>query len=118
VATLDRVYELLLEFIVSPENGAKLAKRYNDHSFILRLLELLDSEDKREREHLKMALHRSYGKFMVYCLFIQKSINNIFYQFIYETEKHNAIGELLEFFGSIMKMGSFCHSRKSTNCSL
>jgi hypothetical protein len=25
---------------------------------------------------------------------------------------------LVEFFGSIIKMGSFCHSRKSTNCSL
>jgi serine/threonine-protein phosphatase 2A regulatory subunit B' len=96
------VYDLLLKFIISPENDAKLAKRYINHSFILRLLELFDSEDKREREHLKMVLHRTYGKFMVYRPFIQKSINTIFYQFLYETEKHNGIGELLEIFGSII----------------
>ncbi|KAL6897331.1 hypothetical protein ACP4OV_007027 [Aristida adscensionis] len=99
---LQIVYELLLRFVQSPENDAKLAKRYIDHSFILRLLELFDSEDPREREALKMTLHRIYGKFMVYRPFIRKAINNIFYQFIYETEKHNGIAELLEILGSII----------------
>ncbi|XP_062186995.1 serine/threonine protein phosphatase 2A 57 kDa regulatory subunit B' theta isoform-like [Phragmites australis] len=99
---LQIVYELLLRFVTSPENDAKLAKRYIDHSFILRLLELFDSEDPRERECLKMILHRMYGKFMVYRPFIRKAINNLFYQFIYETEKHNGIGELLDILGSII----------------
>lgn len=99
---LQIVYELLLRFIQSPETDAKLAKRYIDHSFIIRLLDLYDSEDPREREYLKMTLHRIYGKFMVYRPFIRKSINNIFYQFIYETEKHNGIAELLEILGSII----------------
>uniref|UniRef100_A0A0A9GM66 Serine/threonine protein phosphatase 2A regulatory subunit n=1 Tax=Arundo donax TaxID=35708 RepID=A0A0A9GM66_ARUDO len=49
-----------------------------------------------------MILHRMYGKFMVYRPFIRKAINNIFYQFIYETEKHNGIAELLEILGSII----------------
>ncbi|OEL22308.1 Serine/threonine protein phosphatase 2A 59 kDa regulatory subunit B' eta isoform [Dichanthelium oligosanthes] len=99
---LDLVYELLLKFVQSPETDAKLAKRYVDHSFILRLLELFDSEDPRERDYLKKVLHRIYGKFMVYRPFIRKAINNIFYQFIYETEKHNGIAELLEILGSII----------------
>ncbi|XP_066389710.1 serine/threonine protein phosphatase 2A 57 kDa regulatory subunit B' theta isoform-like [Miscanthus floridulus] len=99
---LYHVYELLLTFVQSPENDAKLAKRYIDNSFILRLLELFDSEDARERDRLKTVLHRIYGKFMVYRPFIRKAINNIFYQFIYETEKHNGIAELLEIFGSII----------------
>jgi serine/threonine-protein phosphatase 2A regulatory subunit B' len=99
---LYHVYELLLTFVQSPENDAKLAKKYIDHSFILRLLELFDSEDARERDRLKTVLHRIYGKFMVYRPFIRKAINNIFYQFIYETEKHNGIAELLEIFGSII----------------
>ncbi|BAF21275.1 serine/threonine protein phosphatase 2A 57 kDa regulatory subunit B' theta isoform [Oryza sativa Japonica Group] len=99
---LQIVYELLLKFIQSPETDAKLAKRYIDHSFILRLLDIFDSEDPREREYLKMTLHRIYGKFMVYRPFIRKAINNIFYQFIYETEKHNGIAELLEILGSII----------------
>ncbi|RWV88997.1 hypothetical protein GW17_00048878 [Ensete ventricosum] len=82
-----------LRFIQSPETDAKVAKRYVDHSFVLKLLDLFDSEDSREREYLKAILHRIYGKFMVHRPFIRNSINNIFYQFIFETEKHNGIAE-------------------------
>lgn len=96
------VYEFLLRFVASSETDAKLAKRYIDHSFVLRLLDLFDSEDQREREYLKTILHRIYGKFMVHRPFIRKAINNIFYRFIFETEKHNGIAELLEILGSII----------------
>lgn len=99
---LQIVYEFLLRFVTSPETDAKMAKRYVDHSFILRLLDLFDSEDPREREYLKTVLHRIYGKFMVHRPFIRKTINNIFYRFIFETEKHNGIAELLEILGSII----------------
>ncbi|CAD5162917.1 unnamed protein product [Musa acuminata subsp. malaccensis] len=99
---LQIVYEFFLRFVASPETDAKLAKRYIDHSFVLKLLDLLDSEDPREREYLKTILHRIYGKFMVHRPFIRKAINNIFYQFIFETEKHNGIAELLEILGSVI----------------
>jgi len=99
---LQIVYEFLLRFIAAPEIDAKIAKRYIDHSFVLRLLDLFDSEDQREREYLKTILHRIYGKFMVHRPFIRKAINNIFYIFIYETEKHNGIAEMLEILGSII----------------
>jgi serine/threonine-protein phosphatase 2A regulatory subunit B' len=39
---------------------------------------------------------------MVHSPVIMKAINNIFYQFIYETEKHNGIAELLKILGSII----------------
>ena len=32
----------------------------------------------------------------------RKQINNIFYSFIYETERHNGVAELLEILGSII----------------
>ncbi|KAK3033430.1 hypothetical protein RJ639_033034 [Escallonia herrerae] len=99
---LQIVYEFLLRFVASPETDAKLAKRYVDHSFVVRLLDLFDSEDPREREYLKTVLHRIYGKFMVHRPFIRKGINNIFFRFIFETEKHNGIAELLEILGSII----------------
>ncbi|KAJ6801011.1 serine/threonine protein phosphatase 2A 57 kDa regulatory subunit B' alpha isoform-like [Iris pallida] len=99
---LQLVYELLLRYVVSPDTDTKVAKRYLDHSFVLRLLDLFDSEDPREREYLKTVLHRVYGKFMVHRPFIRKSINNIFYRFIFETERHSGIGELLEILGSII----------------
>ncbi|GKV14679.1 hypothetical protein SLEP1_g25511 [Rubroshorea leprosula] len=101
-AHLQYVYEFLLRFVASPETDAKLAKRYIDHSFVLKLLDLFDSEDPREREYLKTILHRIYGKFMVHRPFIRKAVNNIFFRFIFETEKHNGIGELLEVLGSII----------------
>ncbi|CAN7013055.1 hypothetical protein IGI04_012320 [Brassica rapa subsp. trilocularis] len=99
---LQLVYELLLRFVASSMTDAKLAKRYVDHSFVLKLLELFDSVDQREREYLKTILHRIYGKFMVHRPFIRKAINNIFYRFVFETERHNGIAELLEILGSII----------------
>ncbi|KAE9619880.1 putative protein phosphatase 2A, regulatory B subunit, B56 [Lupinus albus] len=56
----------------------------------------------RERDYLKTVLHRIYGKFMVHRPFIRKAINNIFCLFIFQTEKHNGIAELLEILGSII----------------
>ncbi|GFP84959.1 serine/threonine protein phosphatase 2a 59 kDa regulatory subunit b' eta isoform [Phtheirospermum japonicum] len=99
---LQVVYEFFLRFVASPETDAKLAKRFVDHSFVLRLLDLFDSEDPRERDYLKTVMHRIYGKFMVHRPFIRKAINNIFYRFVFETEKHNGIAELLEILGSII----------------
>ncbi|CAE5957375.1 unnamed protein product [Arabidopsis arenosa] len=99
---LQLVYEILLRLIASPETDTKLAKKYIDQSFVSRILDLFDSEDPRERDCLKTVLHRIYGKFMVHRPFIRKSINNIFYRFVFETEKHNGIAEFLEILGSII----------------
>ncbi|XP_071906920.1 serine/threonine protein phosphatase 2A 59 kDa regulatory subunit B' gamma isoform-like [Coffea arabica] len=99
---LQIVYEFLLRLLSSSEMDPKVAKRYIDHSFALRLLELFDSEDKREREYLKNILHRIYVKFVMHRPFIRIAIDNILYQFIFETEKHNGIAELLEILGSII----------------
>ncbi|CAL8104080.1 unnamed protein product [Calicophoron daubneyi] len=68
----------------------------------LQLLELFDSEDPRERDMVKTILHRVYGKFLGLRAFIRKQFSNIFYKFIYETEYHNGIAELLEILGSII----------------
>ncbi|KAL2498888.1 Serine/threonine protein phosphatase 2A 57 kDa regulatory subunit B' beta [Abeliophyllum distichum] len=44
---LQLVYELLLRYVVSSDTDTKIAKRYIDHSFVLKLLDLFDSEDPR-----------------------------------------------------------------------
>ncbi|KAL6987328.1 hypothetical protein U1Q18_013076 [Sarracenia purpurea var. burkii] len=72
---LQLVYELLLRYVVSPNTDTKIAKKFIDHSFVLKLLDLFDSEDPREREYLKTILHRIYG---------------------------SGIGEILEILGSII----------------
>ncbi|RKP28024.1 armadillo-type protein [Syncephalis pseudoplumigaleata] len=99
---LQVIYEFFLRFVESPEFNANVAKKYIDHNFILQLLDLFDSEDPRERDFLKTTLHRIYGKFLNLRAFIRRSINNIFFQFIYETERHNGVAELLEILGSII----------------
>lgn len=99
---LQLVYEFFLRFLESSDFQPNSAKRYIDQKFVLQLLELFDSEDPRERDFLKTTLHRIYGKFLGLRAYIRKQINNIFYRFIYETEHHNGIAELLEILGSII----------------
>ncbi|XP_058200725.1 serine/threonine protein phosphatase 2A 57 kDa regulatory subunit B' kappa isoform isoform X2 [Rhododendron vialii] len=99
---LGIMYDLLLRFVTSSSLEAKIAKKYINHEFILNLIDLFDSEDPRERECLKTILHRIYGKFMVHRPYIRRTIGNVFYAYIYETERHNGIAELLEIFGSVV----------------
>uniref|UniRef100_A0A667YSB1 Serine/threonine protein phosphatase 2A regulatory subunit n=1 Tax=Myripristis murdjan TaxID=586833 RepID=A0A667YSB1_9TELE len=99
---LQLVYEFFLRFLESPDFQPNIAKKYIDQRFVMQLLELFDSEDPRERDFLKTTLHRIYGKFLGLRAYIRKQINNIFYRFIYETEHHNGIAELLEILGSII----------------
>ncbi|XP_034833796.1 serine/threonine-protein phosphatase 2A 56 kDa regulatory subunit gamma isoform-like isoform X4 [Maniola hyperantus] len=99
---LQLVYELFLRLLESPDFQPNIAKKYIDQKFVMQLLELFDTEDPRERDFLKTTLHRIYGKFLVLRAYIRKQINNVFYRFIYETEHHNGIAELLEILGSII----------------
>ncbi|CAI4223556.1 unnamed protein product [Auanema sp. JU1783] len=99
---LQMVYEFFLRFLELNKFQAAIAKKYIDHKFLLRLLMIMDSEDPRERDFLKTTLHRIYGKFLGLRAFIRKQMNNVFYCFIYETERHNGIAELLEILGSII----------------
>ncbi|OAY73208.1 Serine/threonine protein phosphatase 2A 59 kDa regulatory subunit B' gamma isoform, partial [Ananas comosus] len=102
---LQAVYEFFLRFVASPQTDPKIAKRYVDHAFVRRLLDLLDlfdSEDPREREYLKTILHRVYGKFMVHRPFIRRAVADVLCRFVFETERHNGVAELLEVLGSVI----------------
>merc|ERR1719281_1439458 len=99
---LQIVYEFFLRFVVSNDVDPKIAKRFVDQNFVLKLLELFDSEDPRERDYLKTILHRVYGKFMALRSFIRRAIQHCFFKVIYECDIHNGVGELLEILGSII----------------
>lgn len=58
--------------------------------------------DQRERECLKTVTHRIYGKLTNRRVTIRKTINYVFYQFLYENKEHNGIAELLEILASII----------------
>ncbi|CAI5966229.1 unnamed protein product [Closterium sp. NIES-65] len=101
---LQIVYEYLLWYVISSSetDADDVAKRYIDQEFVLKLLNLFDSEDPRERGYLKTIMHQIYLKFMVHRLFICEAVNKIFYQFI-KSERHDGIAELLEFLEDIIK---------------
>lgn len=99
---IQLIYEFFLRFLESPDFVPNIAKKFIDQKFVLELLNLFDSEDPRERDFLKTTLHRIYGKFLGLRAHIRKHINNIFYKFIFESERHNGIAELLEILGSII----------------
>jgi len=101
---LQAVYEFLLRFVVSKEVDPKVARKKGiiDQTFCLKLLQIFDSEDPRERDYLKTILHRVYGKFTTHRAYIRKQISFTFQRFAFETQRHNGIGELLEILGSII----------------
>lgn len=99
---MQLVYELLVRYVVSNEISSRAAKKYLDHNFVKKLLDLFDSEDPREREYLKTVVHRIYSRFMGHRPFIRYAINNILFRYIFETERYAGIIELLEILGSII----------------
>jgi hypothetical protein len=60
---LQYVYEFLLRFVVSNETDPKVVKRYITQDFLVRLLDLFDSEDPREvrSAHTERQLAREIG---------------------------------------------------------
>lgn len=99
---LQIVYEFFLRFIVSSNLEVKGLKKYITSRFVIQILELFDSEDRRERDYLKTILHRIYAKFMPLRAFIRKAINFTFWNQIELNCEHNGIAELLEILGSII----------------
>lgn len=77
-------------------------RKIHAKGFVLFKINFLFKSKKYFQDFLKTITHRIYGKFVAIRAFIRKQINNIFYTFIYETERHNGIAELLEVLGSII----------------
>ena len=99
---LSLVYEILIHLVLSVKIDNTIRKHYITNSFITRLISLFDSPDPQEREYLKMATHRIYGKLTNRRAIIRAAINNTFYTFLYETKRHNGISVLLEILASII----------------
>lgn len=97
---LHVIYDLLLELVLTSD--PKSLRSYVNHSFLLNLLSLFQSEDRRERERLKNVYHRIYSKFTFHRSFMRKAMKDVFLHFVFETERYYGIGELLEIWGSII----------------
>ncbi|XXG86309.1 hypothetical protein AAC387_Pa11g1230 [Persea americana] len=97
---LHVVYDILHKLVLTSD--PKSLRNYINHSFLLNLLSLFQSEDRRERESLKNVYHRIYSKFAFYRSFMRKAMKDVFLHFVFEVERHSGVGELLEIWGSII----------------
>jgi serine/threonine-protein phosphatase 2A regulatory subunit B' len=126
------VYEFILRFLESPDFKPNIAKKFIDQkNFVVPVsiffknkysIQFSASGSFRLRrsararpsqnyppsvKYLQLSFFckfqfRIYGKFLNLRAFIRKQINHIFYRFVYETERHNGVAELLEILGSII----------------
>eukprot|EP00929_Paragymnodinium_shiwhaense_P019772 TRINITY_DN13372_c0_g1_i1.p1 TRINITY_DN13372_c0_g1~~TRINITY_DN13372_c0_g1_i1.p1 ORF type:complete len:945 (-),score=280.51 TRINITY_DN13372_c0_g1_i1:158-2992(-) len=105
---LEIAYEFLLRYVSSkdipaePHPNAKLAVKHLNSKFTGKLLALLDSDDARERDYIKMIMQRIYSKFISLRTFIRRAIQNACLKAIYESEMQNGIQELLELLQNII----------------
>ncbi|KAE9611556.1 hypothetical protein Lal_00011896 [Lupinus albus] len=97
---LQIVYEILMRLVVTTDHN--ILREYLDHSFLLKLLSLFQSEDPRERESLKSVYHKIYSKFISDRSFMRKSMTDVILNYVFETEKQPGMAELLEIWGTII----------------
>ncbi|XP_027367165.1 serine/threonine protein phosphatase 2A 57 kDa regulatory subunit B' beta isoform-like [Abrus precatorius] len=97
---LQIVYEILLRLVNCQEHN--ILREYMDHSFLRNLLALFHSEDPRERESLKNVYHKIYSKFISDRSFMRKIMTDVLLNYVFETEKHPGVGDLLEIWGTII----------------
>lgn len=96
------VYELLLHLVSLDHIDNAMKKKVIDPSFVRQLLQLFNSEDMRERDYLKTITHRIYSKLTQRRALIRRVICNIFFEFVYESQVHNGVAEMLEILASII----------------
>lgn len=80
----------------------KQLKNYVNHKFIQEFMELLDSEEPKEREYLKNILHRIYAKLVPRRKLIRKGISDILNSLVTERVKMNGTAELLDILAAII----------------
>jgi len=99
---LQLVYTYLFRVLESADFQPSEAKNYIDHKFVCKLMDKFGTDDLNERECLKTALHRIYGKFLGLRAFIRRVINHKFLEMLYEDLKFPGVLEILEVLGSII----------------
>jgi len=99
---LNIAYELLLRLVSMDHIDLAMKKKVVDPSLVRQLTLLFDSEDARERDYLKTITHRIYSKLTQRRALIRRVICYVFFEFVFETEQHNGIAEMLEILASII----------------
>ncbi len=73
------MYEILLRFLSLMDIKTLFLKKFIEKKFVLNLLDVFDTEDRRERACAKMILHKIYSKLVHMRSFIREQMINTFY---------------------------------------
>ena len=99
---MQPVYEIFLQIVLNESEETKQLKNFVNHKFIQEFMELLDSEEPKEREYLKNILHRIYAKLVPRRKLIRKGISDILNSLVTERVKMNGTAELLDILAAII----------------
>lgn len=100
---LQLVYEFLMRLVAMEVPCASTARRGGiDHLFIKQLIEMMRSDDPRERDYLRCIVQRIYSRIIELRGFIRRTIMHRFMCVIYEGDTCNGVSELLEILGNII----------------
>lgn len=105
------VYELFMKVIGHKDLDKKRVRKCLSNSYILRLFELFASEDPRERDIVKGAIHKLYVQITAIRMVIRRCIQNFFFRFAFEAAGARddvslphayGLSEILELYGSVV----------------
>ncbi|KAG9392480.1 Phosphatidate cytidylyltransferase [Carpediemonas membranifera] len=98
---LQPIYEIFLRVLVSPMDR-KQFHRMLPPSFISKLIGQFSTEDTRELDYLKTALHRIYVEATAYRPLIRRQMNAAIHTFMATSQPFSGIPEFLEIYSSII----------------
>ncbi|CAH1405115.1 unnamed protein product [Nezara viridula] len=99
---LKLVYEIFVRFLEMSCLRLDYSKVYMSDRFLHEIMELMDSDDPREKDLAKTVVHRIYARFCTSRPYLRKELCNILLKFIYDTEFFSGISEILEIFSCII----------------
>ncbi|XP_066902522.1 serine/threonine-protein phosphatase 2A 56 kDa regulatory subunit epsilon isoform-like [Halyomorpha halys] len=99
---LKLVYEIFIKFLELSSLRLDYSKIYMSDRFLHEIMELMDSDDPREKDMAKTVVHRIYARFCTSRPYLRKELCNILLKFIYDTEFFSGISEILEIFSCII----------------
>ena len=96
------VYDIFIRFLEMSSLRLDYSKISMNDRFMHEMLELMDSDDPREREMAMTAVHRTYARFCTSRAFLRKEMSNILLKFIYDAEYFGGIKEILQIYSHII----------------
>ena len=79
-----------------------MVKKYIDCDFIIRLIQLFNQSDPRERDYVKTILHRIYANVMSLRAYVRLTLRSELQAFYSGKQQHSGVCDILEVLGSII----------------